>query len=559
VGAEGVLRKFGDLLNALSTRKAVKYTLYASSVAVFFGLILLPPILGIFTKLGAIGQVTSQTALVNRVYSAVLNSFAVGLAVALCDVAAGIPMAWLITRGKSKWLNVLDTLADVPFIVPTSALGYSLLLFWSKPGGVSLLLSQPLLSPGWLLVAVLHFTFSYPVVVRVVVGALLDYKVEYERAARTLGAAPLTAARTVTFPILKPSLIAAFTLALARSLSETGATFMVAGAFENGPVFLQNMKNEYASGLMSTSTYEGAMAFASLVLIASSLGVFALVRVFAQKVKLPFGTGLPAYEKKLSYAKAAFSRDAATMTVFLIVILLPSLFVALPAVYAASSGILGEAFAGAGIWRDYWWSIAVSFVVAGSVTLLGLLCGLPMAILIARRKFGAAASTVMDTLVNVPLIVPSIALGVSLKFFWQGVAGVPELLLLVFAHLSITYPYLVKSISAALERISVDAEDAAKTLGAKPLRVFTTIVFPLTKYSVLSGAIMVFTRSISETGATLAVADKLPTAPVIIVNWVKGTVQASPAEIGLGCGILIMLSFIILLLLRLLTRGKERY
>jgi hypothetical protein len=72
-------------------------------------------------------------------------------------------------------------LADLPFIVPTAALGYSLLLFWNDPQGVSALFGGSLISPGWLLVVLLHFTFSYPVVVRVLVGALLDYKKEYEQ------------------------------------------------------------------------------------------------------------------------------------------------------------------------------------------------------------------------------------------------------------------------------------------------------------------------------------------------------------------------------------------
>jgi ABC-type sulfate transport system permease component len=116
--------------------------------------------------------------------------------------------------------------------------------------------------------------------------------------------------------------------------------------------------------------------------------------------------------------------------------------------------------------------------------------------------------------------------------------------------------------SAAFERISLDMEEAARTLGAKPFGVFRTIILPLTKYSILSGAIMVFTRSVSETGATAAVLNvgsSLQTAPVVIVNWVKQVVPATSLEIGLGCGFLILFSFIILLLLRLVTRGKGRY
>jgi thiamine transport system permease protein len=551
-------RKLTDTLNALSSNKAAKYATYLAAVIVFFALILLPPIMGIVIKWGAIQQVLIGPPLMERALSAVANSFAIALLVSALDVLAGIPMAWLITREKSKWLSALDTLADLPFIVPTAALGYSLLLFWSAPQGVSALFGGSLVSTGWLLVMLLHFTFSYPVVVRVLVGALLDYKMEYEQASRTLGAAPFIAFRTVTSPILKPSLIAAFILSFARSLSETGATFIVAGAFENGPVFIQNMKNEFS--VAAPATYEGATVFASVILIIISCAIFALIRIFGPKFKLPFKGIWPTAERKLSYSKAAFSRNSVTLIVFVALVLFPALFVALPAFQAVFTGTLSAAFSGSGVWSDYWQSLLLSYGLGAIVTFLGFIIGLPMAILIARRKLGKSFSGLLDILVNIPLIVPSIALGVSLKFFWkESFPFMPELLLLIFAHLSITYPYFVKSMSAAFERISIDVEEAARTLGAKPFSVFRTIILPLSKYSILSGAIMVFTRSVSETGATVAVVTSLRTAPVVIVDWVKGAVPATSLEIGLGCGLLVLFSFLILFLLRLVTRGKGRY
>lgn len=145
--------------------------MYIAAVAVFLALILLPPILGIFTKWDTLQQVLDQPSLIDRALVAVTNSFSIALLVSVLDVLAGVPMAWLITRGKSRWLNVLDTFADIPFIVPTAALGYSLLLFWSGPQGISALFSGSLVSTGWLLIVLLHFTFSYPIVVRVFVGA----------------------------------------------------------------------------------------------------------------------------------------------------------------------------------------------------------------------------------------------------------------------------------------------------------------------------------------------------------------------------------------------------
>jgi thiamine transport system permease protein len=553
----------GEVLDRLSSQKTVKYAVYLIAVVIFFALILLPPILGIIIKWDAIRYVLSEPKIMSRALDAIKNSFTIALIVSALDVVSGIPMAWLVARGRSKWLNILDTLADIPFVVPTAALGYSLLLFWSRSEGVSSLFGNSLVSPGWLLVMLLHFTFSYPVVVRVIVGALLDYKREFENASRTLGASPFTASRTVTFPIIKPSLIAAFTLAFSRSISETGATLMIAGIFENGPVFIQNMKNALAEGTVSQSTYDGSIVFASFVLIAVSLMIFLTIRVLGSRLRLPGKQVWPTLERKLSYSKATSARNSVTLIVFLAIVLVPSLFVALPAFEAIPTDIFPRALSGAGVWGEYWQGLILSYALGATVTALNVIIGLPMAVIIARKRLGRIPSAILDLLVNIPLIVPSIALGVSLAIFWkENFASIPELWLLIFAHMSITYPYFVRSMSAAIERINFDMEEASRTLGAKPLGVFRTIVLPLTKYSIISGAIMVFTRSVSETGATVAVATTLKTAPVVIVNWVKPKMlppPATPLEIGLGCGFLILFSFAILLALRFIVRGKGRY
>jgi ABC-type spermidine/putrescine transport system permease subunit II len=318
------------------------------------------------------------------------------------------------------------------------------------------------------------------------------------------------------------------------------------------------MKDQF--GTSNPPLYQGAAVFASTVMIITSCTIFALIWLFGPRLKFPFRGIWPKAERSLSYSKAAWSRNTVTLLVFILVVLVPSLYVALPAFQAILSGVLGDALSGAGIWSDYWQSLALSYLLGAAVTILGFIIGLPMAILIARKKLGKSLSAFLDVLVNIPLIVPSIALGVSLSFFWkESFPFIPEILLLILAHLAITYPYIVRSMSAAFERIGTDMEEAARTLGAKPFSVFTTIVMPLAKYSILSGAIMAFTRSLGETGATVAVATNLKTVPVVIVEWVRGTVKATTLEIGLGVGILLLLSFVILFLLRIVTKGKGRY
>ena len=538
-------------LDSLSSKNSIRYAVYSFSIIFFFALILLPPILGIILKWNTMSQIFEDHDLLSSAMNAIYASFAIAIFVSIIDIVAGLPMAWFIARGKSRWLSVLDTLTDIPFIVPTVTLGYSLLLFWSEPQGISSLFGvDSLISPGWLLIILLHFAFSYPAIVRVMVGALLDYKQEYEQAARTLGATPFTAGRTVTFPILKHSLVAAFTLAFARSISETGATMMVAGAFQHGPIFIKTHPDQ-----------EGPLVFVSFVLIAVACLIYAAIRLAGPRLKIPIQRVWPATEKKLSSSGAVTLRNGATLLVFFLMVLIPALFVALPTGYAIFSDILNKALRGVGVWEGYWQSLLLSYFLGVVVTLLNVILSLPMAILIARKRLGTVPSTILDVLVNIPMIIPSIALGFSLGIFWtENFSFIPEIWLLIFAHLSITYPYFVRSMSAAVERIPIELEEAARTLGARPFSVFKTIILPLTKYSLFAGAIMVFTRSVDETGATLAVKDKLSTAPVLLFNWVTNTdmpVPATQLDISLGCAILVAFSFIILLILRFIARGKR--
>jgi len=270
------MRKRAKILkffDEISSKPILRYSVYFSAILFFLAIILVPPILGTALKWDLMTEVFNNPELMSRALNAIGFSFGIALFVSIIDLAAGIPTAWLIARGKSRWLNVLDTLCDLPFIIPTVALGYSLLLFWNSTYGISGIFGNSLVSPGWLLVILLHFVFSFPIVVRVMVGALLDYQYVYEEAARTLGASPVAAERTVTFPILKPSLIGAFVLAFARSISETGATIVVAGTFENGAIFIANMNTPESQAQFG----QGPLVFASLMLILIAVVIFAII------------------------------------------------------------------------------------------------------------------------------------------------------------------------------------------------------------------------------------------------------------------------------------------
>ena len=536
-----------DYLNSQSGKPLTRKLLYASAVLFLVALILLPPILGISFKLNLIGQVVNDEALLARAQSAIVWSFIIAFIIAVLDLLVGLPMAWMIARGNSRWVNALDALIDIPFVIPTVALGFSTLIFWSGDLSPVRVLGISV-SPGLALILLLHFAFSFPVIVRVMVGELLTYKNVYETAAKSLGARGFTVARTVTLPILKPGLIAAFLLAFARSLSETGATIIVAGAFENGPVFIRNAKD---AGL------EGPMVLVSFVLIITSIAVFAGIRLLGNKFRVPIGKVYPRFETRLSSNQAVRVRNLLTIGIFGLLILMPSIFITFPVMGAISDGTLGRALSGEGIWSSFWSAMTLSYVIAIIATLINIVAGLPIAILIARKRLGRLGSTVLEAVVNVPIVVPSVALGVSLGFFWRTIGFLPEFWILVFAHTTITYTYFVQAMAAAIESVPEEMEETARTLGSKPLGVFRRIIVPLTKYSIFSGAILMFTRSVDETGATTAVSQTLKTAPVLLVSWIKKTAPATTSDISLGISFLVLTSFLALLVLRLVVYRRK--
>ena len=261
-------------------------------------------------------------------------------------------------------------------------------------------------------------------------------------------------------------------------------------------------------------------------------------------------------------------RDGATLLTFFFIILIPALFVLATAFPALMDGTLIKALTASGpFWQQFWPSLAISYFVGFVATLVNVALGLPMAVMIARKRMGKKLSGVFELLINIPIIVPSVALGFSLMLFWTKLPiTIPALVLVILAHISITYPYFVKSLAAAISRVDLELENAARILGARPLAVFRTIIVPLVKYSFFAGAIIMFTRSVSETGATLAVLppnSTLMTVPVLLVSQIKPLITSAgvhvSSDVGLGCGFLILFSIIILLVLRFVIRGRARY
>ncbi len=196
-------------------------------------------------------------------FSALLDatfvSFASASIATYIATCIAIPTVFLIKR--FRFGRFLRAILRIPLIVPTSALGLSILLLWG-PGGLNLA------SPGIWLIILTHIVFSVPVIVEPMLATFEGSEIPlYEGAARTLGATQYNTVESISLPLLKRGIMAGVILSFTRSLGETGATFLVMGSATTIPPLVVNMVEALAiPAALFASTYLIALSFILLML-----------------------------------------------------------------------------------------------------------------------------------------------------------------------------------------------------------------------------------------------------------------------------------------------------
>ena len=144
---------------------------------------------------------------------------------------AGLPLSRLMARREFYGKEFIEAAITLPLVLPPSVIGYGLLMLIGKNGLLGSLLSQigiQILFTWW--AAVLASTVvALPLMYQSARAAFESVDVNFEKAARTLGAGELRVFCTITLPLAWPGIMAGLVLSFARALGEFGATLMVAG------------------------------------------------------------------------------------------------------------------------------------------------------------------------------------------------------------------------------------------------------------------------------------------------------------------------------------------
>jgi molybdate transport system permease protein len=180
-----------------------------------------------------------------------------------------------------------------------------------------------------------------------------------------------------------------------------------------------------------------------------------------------------------------------------------------------------------GLSPQEWTAVLLSLRVATVATAVALPFGIAVAYALARSSFWG--KPLVEAIVYVPLVLPPVVtgylllitmgrrapvgafladhFGIVFSFRWTGAA---------LACGIMAFPLMVRAIGLSIEAIDRRLEDAAATLGARPMWIFLTVTLPLALPGIIAGGMLAFARALGEFGATITFVSNIPGETQII-------------------------------------------
>jgi iron(III) transport system permease protein len=414
-------------------------------------------------------------------------------AVTATTIAIAVPLAWLTVRSDlpgRRWFVVLTAL---PLVIPSYVGGYAfvgalgprgLVQGWLQPLGVDRLPTIYGFGGAWLVLSL----FTYPLVLLTVRSSLRGLDPALEEAARSLGDPARRAFRRVTLPQLRPAIASGGLLVALYVLHDFGAVSLLRFDSFTRAIYVAYRGSFDRSVAATLGLVLVALTAVVLAGEARTRGRAAYHSAHAGSARVPTVTRLG----RLRWVAFAF---CVVLVVFALA--LPMFVIAYWLVRGLAAGeplrvaiapMLGSLQASA----------------AGAVACL--VCAWPLAVLAAR--YPGRLSRALERASFTGYSLPGIVVALALVFF--GANYVPFLyqtrFLLVFAYVVLFLPQAVGALHASLVQISPSLEEAARSLGAGPVRTLVRVTLPLVRPGIGTAAALVFLTAMKELPATLLLA-----------------------------------------------------
>jgi sulfate/thiosulfate transport system permease protein len=214
-------------------------------------------------------------------------------------------------------------------------------------------------------------------------------------------------------------------------------------------------------------------------------------------------------------------------------------------------------------------ALRVSFGLSLAAAAVNAVFGFIVAWVLVRYDF--PGRRVLDAIVDLPFALPTAVAGIALtalyaKNGWIGqftepiglkIAYTPKGIFIALVFIGL--PFVVRTMQPVLEDLSVEAEEAAATLGASRRQTFLRVVFPVLLPAVLTGFALALARAVGEYGSVIFIAGNIPfvseIAPLLIVIRLTEFNYAGATAIAT---LMLAIAFVLLLLINLLQAWSRK-
>ncbi|MDK1494302.1 ABC transporter permease subunit [Sinorhizobium sp. 7-81] len=472
-----------------------------------------------------------------------------GLIVTLVSLAAGYPVAYLLTKLKSRALSVVSVFLLIPLFTAFLIRTYAWMVILGREGIINNALiwlgitKEPLTLLNTTFAVVLGMSHVFiPTAIFTMYSAMVRIDHDVARAAQILGAKPVQAFLRVYFPLTLPGVFSAGILIFISAIG-----FYITPALLGGPsdtmisqlivaqmTTLLNFEHGYASSivllLVTIAVLFIASLFIPLEMIWSSSTVAAsdekprlAARLF-KKVKRAVDPVLSVTETTVHAAtRPLLTRSAAWLwayTIVVLVFLTAPLIVVVILSFSSSPFVVfpppglslqwWEKLANATDWhRSFFFSVQLGIAAACVATIIGTMG----AFWLVRTRFPFKKMLFLFALS--PLMVPVVIIATSLYVFEARLHILGTFGGLVMGHVLLAVPYVIVVMAAALRNFDPSLEPAAAVHGARPLQTLRLVTLPILKPALLTAGLLAFLTSFDELLVGLFLLGRqTPTLPV---------------------------------------------
>lgn len=446
----------------------------------------------------------------------VINSLVLGVLSATLATALGLGLALLVARTDFRLKRLLRVISILPIITPPFVVGVAIIVLFGRTGlftvwGAELFDVRPTRwvygLPGILVAQILAFA---PVTFLVILGTLEAINPTLEEASRTLGARPMTTFRTVTWPLLRPGLAAAFLLAFIESLADFGNPIVLGGGYDvlSTKIFFAVVGARYDLGNAATL----AIILLSLTMLAfwaqnRWLGRSSYVTVTG---KSDAGLAAPV-PPMLKWAAIALVGPFVAFTLGVYAIVLGGGFVndvarwdltpSLRHIWTAFSFEIGAE--GLRLYGSAWNSMITTLWVSALAAPLTMAIGILTAWLVARQDFAGKRAFEFGTMLS--FAIPGTVVGVSYIAAFNvppvDITGTMAILIICFMFRNM--PVGMRAGMAALAQIDRSMEEASQTMGAGGATTLRTVVVPLIRPAIFTALVYSFVTAMTAVSAVI--------------------------------------------------------